>query len=72
MNVGLACAGTDGLRFYLHQYGNSVALKLKDKDGIDWYILSLTPDGVVNRYEYIGADSGLQLDQKRRIVIENP
>lgn len=71
MNVGLACAGTDGLRFYLHQYGNNVAFKLKDIDGTDWYILSITPEGMVNRYEYISSSLGLKLDQKRRIVIEN-
>lgn len=73
MNVGLACAGTDGLRFYLEQYGTHVALKLKDKtSSIDWYVLSITTDGAVRLYDDIGSSSNLKLDSKCRITVEDP
>lgn len=73
MNVGLACAGDDGLRLYLEQYGTCVTLKLKDKSSnIDWYVLSITTDGAVHLYDCIGSSSNLKLDDKGRIKIEDP
>lgn len=73
MKLGLACAGDDGLRFYLEQYDTHVALKLKDKtSSVDWYVLSITPDGAVRLYDYIGSSSNLKLDSKHRITVEDP
>jgi hypothetical protein len=48
----------------------AVNLKAEDKDGNDWYLLKLTPNGTVLLNSGIGEELGFDLDSHAHLRVE--
>jgi len=56
------------LELFLEPLGDSITVRGRDKDGDDWYILEITPEGKLKRSLAVVDDIGLQVNRNGQIL----
>jgi hypothetical protein len=56
------------IELYLEEVPGGVRVKGRDRGGINWYILTIFPAGIVRAFS-VGKDLGFTLDDRDRIAM---
>jgi hypothetical protein len=70
VEIGIRQTPLEGpdIELYLEEAPGGVAVRGRDRDGINWYILTIYPAGI-NRALSVGHNLGFPLDEQGRIVL---